>query len=138
MKKRAFLILLLVLEFAACKKQSVEKPENLIPEKKMTDILFDVALVNAARGVGMDVLKEHHIVPDIYIYQKHQIDSLQFAESNTYYAANPSEYAAMYKDVEKRLKDMKEAQDKAREEERKTGETSGAAKTKTDNEEEKE
>ncbi|MGS2738837.1 DUF4296 domain-containing protein [Sinomicrobium sp. M5D2P17] len=119
--KHVFILTGILLSIASCKQKPVEKPENLIPKNQMTDILLDVALVNAARGIGTDVLKENNIVPDTYIYQKHQVDSLQFAESNTYYASRPSDYAAMYKEVENRLKEMKEAQDKAREEERKTG-----------------
>ncbi|RNL83408.1 DUF4296 domain-containing protein [Sinomicrobium pectinilyticum] len=125
--RHIFIFTIMLLSVASCKKRSVEKPENLIPKSQMTEILLDVALVNAARGIGMDVLKENKVIPDTYIYQKHQVDSLQFAESNTYYASKPAEYAAMYKEVEKKLKEMKEAQDKAREEERKTG-NSGEAK----------
>ncbi|MGS2762702.1 DUF4296 domain-containing protein [Sinomicrobium sp. M5D2P9] len=128
--KYIFILLAILLSIASCKKKPVEKPDNLIPKNQMTDILLDVALVNAARGVGMDVLKKNNIVPDTYIYQKHQVDSLQFAESNTYYASKPSDYAAMYKEVEKKLKEMKEAQDAAKEEERKTGNLSETGRAK--------
>lgn len=111
---------LALLTLVSCKNKVVEKPDNLIPKERMTDILLDIALLNAAKGVSMDVLDNNNIVPKEYIYQKYRIDSLQFAESNIYYAAKPADYAAMYKEVEDRLKEMKEELNKAREDQRKS------------------
>lgn len=120
MKLKIILLCIVLLSIVSCKNKVVEKPDNLIPKDRMTDILLDIALVNAARGVNTDMLEKNEIVPEEYIYQKHTIDSLQFAESNTYYASKPADYAAMYKEVETRLKAMKEEFNKAREEQRKS------------------
>ena len=44
-----------------------------------------------------------------YIYKKYKIDSLQFAQSNIFYAANFKEYEKMYNQVKSRI-DLKKIQ----------------------------
>ncbi|UGU18021.1 DUF4296 domain-containing protein [Sinomicrobium kalidii] len=119
MKLRNILPFVVLLSVLSCKDKTVEKPDNLIRKDRMTDILVDIALMNAIRGVDTDIFNKEEITPEAYIYQKHNIDSLQFAQSNTYYAARPVDYASMYKEVETRLKTMKDEFEKAREEQRK-------------------
>ncbi|WP_224484982.1 DUF4296 domain-containing protein [Robertkochia aurantiaca] len=108
------ILLGLTLIFAACSEPLVEKPENLIPPDKMTDILYDVAILDAAKGTGLTTLEENNIVPDTYIYTKYDIDSLQFSNSSVYYASvKPTLYAGMFESVEKRLVTLKDSIDQA-------------------------
>lgn len=81
----------------------VTPPENLIERDKMEDVIFDVAIVNAARGFNVQKLKRNNISPDTYIFEKHNIDSLQYAQSTVYYAADSEDYKNMYKNVQKRI-----------------------------------
>ena len=80
-----------------------EKPENLIPKDKMVAILAESYTGNAARSINNRVLKDQVIELDSLIYKKFDIDSLQFAESNAYYASQLNEYIAILKQVEDRL-----------------------------------
>ncbi len=87
----------------ACAEKVVDKPKNLIPKDKMIDILHDLALLNATRttiGARMDDIG---IETMEFLYDRYQIDSLQFAQSDLYYASMPLEYQAIYTAVEARL-----------------------------------
>ena len=67
--------------------------------------MYDLYILNAAKGVNRKLLELNGIMPSDYIYRKYGIDSLQFAESNTYYAYDPEVYtriiAKMNTDLEK-------------------------------------
>ena len=54
-----------------------------------------------------------------YIYTKHGIDSLQFVESDLYYASNPVLYKEIYQNVENRLKSDTKAIEDVKKEKRK-------------------
>tara|TARA_R110002051_G_scaffold207578_1_gene273341 strand:+ start:1627 stop:1989 length:363 start_codon:yes stop_codon:yes gene_type:complete len=82
----------------------IKEPENLISKDKMTAIFYDLAIVTAAKNTNNEILKNNNIEAMEYIYSKHKIDSLQFVESDLYYASNPIVYKEIYENVEKRLK----------------------------------
>jgi hypothetical protein len=96
----AILMLLLLL---SCAEEVIQKPDNLIPTKKMTHILYDIAIINAAKNTNPWILKENNVETMDYIYGKYGIDSSQFVLSDTYYASRPLEYEAIYKKVDARL-----------------------------------
>ncbi|NKI26148.1 DUF4296 domain-containing protein [Arenibacter sp. 6A1] len=93
----------MVFMLSCGQKKVIEKPENLIPEKEMSDILYDVAILNAAKAINTSILQEHEIDPMAYIYAKYEIDSLQFVKSDAYYASVPVVYENIYTSVENRL-----------------------------------
>lgn len=102
-----FFTILLVL--FACKKELVKEPKNLIERDKMVDIMYDLSLLEAMRmenPILMDSFKDN---TNQYIYKKYKIDSLQFAQSNIFYAANFKEYEKMYNQVKSRI-DLKKIQ----------------------------
>ncbi len=86
----------------------MEKPENLIPKEKMVLILNDLAVVNAAKITNAQVLRNHNIEPTEYIFTKYGIDSIQFVESDRYYASIPEEHEEIYTAVEAKLEAEKE------------------------------
>lgn len=92
----------------------MEKPENLISREKMIDILNDLALVNAAKTTNPAILIENGIDPTTYIFTKYAIDSLQFVESDRYYASIPEEHEKIYRAVEARLETEKNRIEKLR------------------------
>ena len=61
-----------------------KKPDNLIPEDKMVDVLVEIAIVSAGKGINKRTLENKGITPVAFIYKKHNIDSLQFVNSNNY------------------------------------------------------
>ncbi|GAB4158767.1 MAG: hypothetical protein Tsb0033_12340 [Winogradskyella sp.] len=88
-------------------KKKPPKPDNLIAKEKMEHILYDLYVINAAKGVNRKLLEDKGIVPESYILKKHQIDSLQFANSNAYYAFDPDVYKGMVEKIKTRLENEK-------------------------------
>ncbi len=85
-----------------------EKPENLIAKDKMVNIIIDLSLFNSAKGINKRTLENKGINLEQFIYKKHNIDSLQFAASNNYYAYNIVEYEAIYDRVKDSLTGLKD------------------------------
>lgn len=105
--KRFFGLFLVIAAIASCAEKTIEEPENLIPESKMVDILYDLAIINAAKQTNANVLVENNVRTMPYLFTKYKIDSVQFADSNTYYAADPIAYEGLYKEVQSKLDTIK-------------------------------
>jgi len=86
-----------------CQQTAIDKPDNLIEEDTMEDILYDLALLDAIRTNNSTLLDKKNITTSTYVYDKYDIDSLQFANSNHYYASDVHNYLKMYQRVETRL-----------------------------------
>ncbi|MEH6777084.1 DUF4296 domain-containing protein, partial [Maribacter arcticus] len=91
----------------SCAEELIQKPENLIPQDKMVLIFKELAIVNAAKGTNIGNLKDNGIEPTTYLFEKFDIDSAQFVDSDRYYASKPLLYETMYKDVETRLENQR-------------------------------
>lgn len=89
-----------------------KKPKNLIAKDKMANIMHDLYILNAAKGVNRKLLEKNGVMPVDYIYRKYDIDSLQFANSNTYYAYDTEVYATLIENVQKTLQKDKELYEK--------------------------
>ncbi len=89
--------------FAGCG-NAVEKPDNLIPEDKMVNIIYDLSLLEAMRSQKPAALEQNQINPNKYIYGKYKIDSLQFVKSNEYYASDLKHYKELYEKVAEKLR----------------------------------
>lgn len=113
MKKLLFLLVFLMV--VSCAEKVVEKPDNLIPKEKMIDILHDLAILNATKTTIGAKLDESGIDIMEFLYKKYQIDSIQFSESDLYYASLPLEYQAIYTEVETRLDKRQKAMEEATE-----------------------
>jgi|SRR5690554_301249 len=88
----------MVFLFLACQniKQS-DKPNDLIPEEKMVDVLVDLYLFTATKAYNRNMLQESGLSSEMFIFEKHNIDSLQFEKSNAYYSANLELYGTIHK-----------------------------------------
>lgn len=110
--KNSVIFALLILNFLGC--QDVirpEKPKDLIAKDKMVDILTETYLANAARSVDIQAIISKGIKMDSIIYKNFEIDSLQFAKSNDFYAADVNTYRQIVQEVETRLTGMAEKMD---------------------------
>ncbi len=96
-----------------------KKPDNLISKNKMIDIITDISLVNAAKSTNKKLLEGNGVNPEKYIYEKYNIDSIQFAESSNYYAYDVKGYEDIYVSVKQRLEKQKEEYKELQEKERK-------------------
>ncbi|WP_299435080.1 DUF4296 domain-containing protein [uncultured Aquimarina sp.] len=119
MKKRivcSFFALVLIV-FSCQKLDKTSRPENLIAEDKMVEILTDIAFVKAAKGSYKKVFDIEKINPEAYILQKHGIDSLVFSENNSWYANQLDEYEKIFNKVKNNLEVSKTKFEKLKKEE---------------------
>ena len=86
----AFFLLFAIL--ISCQKSAVPKPDNLIDEDVMVDIMYDISILEAMKSQKGDVLESNSINPNTYIFKKYKIDSLQFANSDKFYASEIKKY----------------------------------------------
>lgn len=107
MKKISAIIILLLVVFS-CEKELIEKPEDLIPKDKMTDILYDISLLYASKGVNTGQIDFSKITLDDFVYKQYGVDSTQVANSTIYYSSKPEEYLKMYETIQKRLRATKD------------------------------
>jgi hypothetical protein len=110
MKAKSLLLFFLVV-FISCNTNGVKKPSKLIEEEKMIDILYDMSILDALNSSNPVILADNNIVSRTYIYKKYAIDSLQFIENTTYYAADLKKYKKMYETVENRIIENKKVAD---------------------------
>lgn len=113
--KNTILLLLVFLVVSCQDLEKTEKPDDLISEAKMIDVLTEMALVNAARNYNTKKLEVTGIKPDKYIYEKFDIDSLQFERSNNYYTEQYTDYERIYDSVKNRIQAIKNRMDSLRE-----------------------
>jgi len=109
--KHCFTYIIVVIILVSCKSNgdiNPKKPDNLITEKEMVDVLYDMALLSAAKSTNRIILEERNVDPEGFIYSKYNIDSLQFAESNDYYSHDLDVYESIYQRVRNRLEEDKE------------------------------
>ena len=109
--KRIFYIIFLLLFIGSCTSRTIyKKPENLIGKEQMIQIWTDIYIATAARSQKTIRLeKDKNYIP--MVLKNHNIDSIQFSESNLYYTSRIDEYEKMFEEVQKRLKEIKEPYD---------------------------
>jgi len=96
-----------VLVFSCSNKDRPQKPDNLIPKSKMSQILFDLYIINGAKGVNRQVFEKRNLKPESYLLAKHKIDSAQFADSNSYWAFDTESYTYIIEEVKSKLESKK-------------------------------
>ena len=118
--KHWILIFVLILSILGCQNvERPEKPKNLISKEKMVDVLTEAYLANAARSVNNQAIIDKGIQVDSLIFKKFEVDSVQFAKSNDYYAADTNMYLDIFQKVEARLVAMEKKLDSIRDLDRK-------------------
>jgi len=114
--KYSALVLICFFSFLGCQDvKQPEKPKNLISKEKMVDMLTEAYLANAARSVNNQAIEDKGIKMDSLIYKNFGVDSLQFANSNEYYAADINTYMEIFQQVEARITSMQQRLDSIRE-----------------------
>jgi hypothetical protein len=98
--KRCLLVLVLIL--ISCDKSfKAPKPDVLIEQAQMENILYDINLLKAARSKSFKMLKDNNVKADVYIYNKYKIDSTTLRQNIAYYATNSFKTA---KGIEDRIR----------------------------------
>lgn len=101
--KNCIVIILVLFLSVSCKKELVKQPAKLIEKEKMVDIMYDLSLLDAMRYQNPIPLDSVETDPVKFILRKFKVDSLQFAQSNMYYATDYEGYKEMFDEVSKRL-----------------------------------
>jgi Domain of unknown function (DUF4296) len=100
--KKYSLIFGVFFMFSSCGNSVLDKPDNLIDDDKMIEILTDLSIMDALKSQNAVNGTLKFEVND-YVFKKYKIDSLQFAQSNKYYASDVPKYKRMYKIVNEKL-----------------------------------
>lgn len=102
MKK--FLYIFAVFFIISCTSNTIyEKPKNLIPKDSMINLLTDMYIASSAKNYKNLNLQKRVNYTSL-VYEKYNIDSTRFLESNIYYTSVIEEYTEMLDEVEKKLK----------------------------------
>ena len=104
-------ILILTVFFGACTSNTIiKKPENLIPKEQMVDLLTDIFIANGGDNIkNLNLQRSTNYFP--FVFEKYQIDTIRFRESNYYYTSRIDDYDEILEKVDKRLKALKEQYD---------------------------
>jgi hypothetical protein len=97
----------LIVLFSCESKVKYKEPDNLIAKEQMIDLLIDMHIASASSGVRDKTDNKDRNYMSL-VYEKYQIDSTRFAESNFYYVSNIKEYEAIFKEVQKQLKEIQD------------------------------
>ena len=101
------------LGWNACWSTIIDKPDDLISKNEMVDILTDMLI-----AIGAEDIKNNNLQRNVnyfpLVFEKYNIDSTQFKESNAYYISRIDDYEQILKRVEARLKKLKEDFDSER------------------------
>lgn len=105
--KRIIFIVFLIALISCESKIKYKKPDNLIPREEMINLLIDMHIATGTTTVK-EISEEKNINYMVLVYEKYQIDSTRFAESNFYYISNIDEYESIFREVKKQLKEIQD------------------------------
>lgn len=110
--KRYFYIILILFAVFGCDKPVYEKPDKLINEKQMIQMLVDIHLAEAVFTTcrHSDSLLMKTKTEDYYfsVLEKHHLPDSVFEKSFVYYASNPKKFEKMYRQVMNQLNEMEQ------------------------------
>ncbi|PCE62714.1 DUF4296 domain-containing protein [Sediminicola luteus] len=107
--RKLWVLLGVVLVATSCAEKTVEPPEDLIDAATMEEILYDLALLTAGKNTNILTLDKYKWEPTAFVFKKYGIDSVQFAQSDLYYAANPDIYEEIYTKIDERFGKIKDS-----------------------------
>lgn len=96
------------LFFGACTSNTIfKKPNNLIPKDQMVDLLTEMLLASGAKNIkNLNLQRNVNYFP--IVFEKYDIDSSRFKESNYYYTSRIDDYDEILGKVDERLKMLKQ------------------------------
>lgn len=102
MKKLLLILLLSVFAFVSCEESMVPKPEVLIKEKQMIEMLVDIHLAEATfTKFRYDSIMKNNSSANFYysVLDKYEVADSVFEQSFIYYASVPKDFEKMYRKV---------------------------------------
>ncbi|MCD6354909.1 MAG: DUF4296 domain-containing protein [Prolixibacteraceae bacterium] len=112
MKKHFFVLIVAALAILSCDKELIERPENLIKEKQMIEMMADMHLAEATfngRRYKDNTVKKSSSSDFYYsVLKKYEVADSVFEKSFVYYASNPKNFEKMYRKVMNILSEKEE------------------------------
>ena len=113
MKTQILIALLAVFAFVACEDQDriIPKPEPLIKEKQMIQMLVDIHIAEATyQKFRYDSIMKNNNSANFYysVLDKYQVADSVFEKSFIYYASVPKEFERMYRQVMNELSETEQ------------------------------
>ncbi len=105
------LLFLLIIAAVACDRPIVEKPNNLIREKEMIDMLVDIHLAEATHTkFRYDTIMRNNSSANFYysVLDKYGVADSVFEKSFVYYASSPKDFEKMYRKVLSQLGELEQ------------------------------
>ncbi len=102
--KKLFILLILII---SCSDQN--SPTDLMSEEQMVDFLLDINIINSSRAYRNNSDLNYYNIKDTFLYKKHNIDSIQFVNSNSYYSSKPKKYLRIYSQLQKKMRSIKDS-----------------------------
>lgn len=106
--KKIIAIGLLVFLGISCKDDSIAPPQNKIDKETMINILYDMAVLEAARSQSY-ATQVNYPSSVQFVKEKYKIDSLTLAENTKFYASDLKGFKKMYEEVRNRLEESRKA-----------------------------
>lgn len=109
--KIVVVVLLLIFVLAACEKTPFEKPDKLIKENQMINMLVDIHMAESTfNHFRHDSAFQKSSSSEFYysILNKYQVPDTVFEKSFLYYASNPRKFEKMYQKVMNKLSEIEQ------------------------------
>jgi len=95
--------LFLLSVFVLSCSEAIDKPDKFLEKEEMTNLLYDLALLNSSRSFYDSDSTLKNISPKL-VLEKYKLDSLSFVQLNNYYISQPETYGQIFDTINKRLK----------------------------------
>ncbi len=102
--KKIFILLILIISCS-----DPNSPTDLMSEEQMVDFLLDINIINSSRAYRNNSDLNYYNIKDTFLYKKHNIDSIQFVNSNSYYSSKPKKYLRIYSQLQKKMRSIKDS-----------------------------
>ncbi len=111
MKKSAVILVLFLSILVSCNREVIKKPDHLVKEKEMINMLVDIHLAEATfnRMRNDTIVKKSSSVDFYYsVLAKYNVADSVFERSFIYYASNPKNFEKMYREVMNKLSEIEQ------------------------------
>ena len=112
MKKALYISIIFLYFFISCDNKVIEKPNPLVKEKQMIEMLFDLHMAEATfNRMRYDSALRNNSSANFYysILEKYEVPDSVFEKSFIYYASEPKKFEKMYREVMNRLSETEQS-----------------------------
>lgn len=100
------LALLLLFSCSEKRVKAVDKPDWVLDESKMVDIITDLRIADAATYYNTSAPPRDKVKDWFFIMKKHGVQDSIFRKSHDFYAGQPEVAVKIYEDVIDRISEM--------------------------------